>query len=170
MKCFKKIIGAAMIAVLCLMLTACMGNAAVTTPKATTQTGFMPEATAPQQTAQTTQVPMTFDWVTGAGQIEANVSRLSEIQDCRVVVNGDTALVGVKFTSAYQGELTERIKEMVAQEVSKADPSIKTVAVTAEENDVTQVYEISDKFRGGETAETLGEKIDEIVRNVTTLR
>ena len=108
--------------------------------------------------------------MTGAGQIEANVSRLSEISDCRVVVTGTTALVGVKFASAYQGEVTERIREMVAAEVMKADPAIQTVAVTAENDDVTKVYELSDKVRGGAPADTLGDQINEIVRNATTLR
>ena len=139
-------------------------------PQATTQTSFMPEATATVPGANTTQQPAAFDWATGAGQIEANVSRLSEISDCRVVVTGTTALVGVKFASAYQGEVTERIREMVAAEVMKADPAIQTVAVTAENDDVTKVYELSDKVRGGEPADTLGDQINEIVRNATTLR
>ena len=169
MKAFKYVLVAAMALTLCLSLAACMGNAAGNIrPQSTMETNFMPEATtnAPQATPR----PQGFDWSTGAGQIEANVTRLSEVSDCRVVVSGDTALVGVKFTPAYQGEVTERIRKMVAEEVMKADPAIQTVAVTAEEDDVTKVYEISDKVRLGEPLEALGEKINEIVRNVTTLR
>ena len=171
---FKKILGVVMMAAVCVTLTACMGSANVR-PQATTQTNYVPEATNnPANTnmaaAQNTQEPTTFDWTTGAGQIEANVNKISEIADSRVVVTGTTALVGVKFTDAYQGEVTERIREMVAAEVMQADPNIQTVAVTAEENDVTQVYDISDKVRNGDPIEELGNKIEEIVRNATTLR
>lgn len=170
MKAFQRIFGVALAAALVLSLSACMNNGGTANPQATTQTSFMPEATATAPGANTTQQPAAFDWATGAGQIEANVSRLSEISDCRVVVTGTTALVGVKFASAYQGEVTERIREMVAAKVMKADPAIQTVAVTAENDDVTKVYELSDKVRGGEPADTLGDQINEIVRNATTLR
>lgn len=177
MKALKMILCTLTAAALCLSLTACMNGADNAQPQTTMQTNFMPEGTNnagatdnPGGILGATQPPVAFDWVTGAGQIEGNVNRISEIADSRVVVTGTTALVGVKFTSAYQGELTERIREMIAAEVKKADPSIQTVAVTAAEEDVGRVYEISEQLRSGEPAETLGEKINEIVRNATTLR
>ena len=80
------------------------------------------------------------------------------------MVTGTTALVGVKFTSAYQGDVTERIREMVASEVMKADPSIQTVAVTSEKEDVDKIYEISEKLRSGTPADSLAEEINAIVR------
>ncbi len=127
-------------------LTACMNDGGTTAPQQTT--GFMPETTAaPNADMTATQPPVAFDWVTGSGTVEASVNRISEISDCRVVAAGTTALVGVKFTNAYQGDLTERIRQMVAAEVVKADPSIQTVAVTAEPEDVNRVYEISEALR-----------------------
>jgi len=182
MKAVKTIVCSLIALAMCLSLAACMNNA----PKSTTQTGYMPEATnqvagAVRDAGQSiengvnnltgsTQQPVAFDWVTGSGMIEGNVNRISEISDSRVVVTGSTALVGVKFTSAYQGDVTERIREMVAAEVMKADPSIQTVAVTAEEDDVNAVWEISEKLRSGEPPETLSNRINEIVRNATTMR
>ena len=87
-----------------------------------------------------------------------------------MVVTGNTALVGVKFNQAYQGEMTERIREMVAAEIMAADPEITTVAVTADEDDVEDVYEISERTLAGREMDTLKEDINEIVRNATTLR
>ena len=81
-----------------------------------------------------------------------------------------TALVGVKFTAAYKGEMTERIREMVAAEVKKADPAIQTVAVTSYEEDVAKVYAIADQVRAGRAMDELAADINEIVRNATTLR
>ena len=83
---------------------------------------------------------------------------------------GTTALVAVRYTDAYQGETTERIREMIAGVVREADPAIQTVAVTSEEDDVTDVYAISDRIRAGENAADMAEEIDRIVRNPTTLR
>ncbi len=111
-----------------------------------------------------------FDWTKNAAQIEAQIAQISEISEARVVVTGNTALVGVKFSNAYQGEMTERIREMIAAEVMKADPEIQTVAVTAEEDDVKGVYDISDRTLMGAEMDTLKEDINEIVRNATTLR
>ena len=111
-----------------------------------------------------------FDWANGAAQIEQAIDRISEIADSRVVVTNSTALVGVKFDGAYKGQMTERIREMVAAEVMKADPSIQTVAVTSETEDVSKVYALSDQIRAGRTADELSADINAIVRNATTLR
>ncbi len=180
---FKRISIFALAAVLLLTLTACMGMTNTKSARPQTTTGFMPETTqAPMSTDQTRMNNgggmtngmannNTFDWTTGAGQIEANVSRISEIDECRVVVVGNTALVGIEFEDAYQGEVTERIREMVAAEVMKADPGIQTVAVTAADDDVDDIFDISDKIKGGGSmAEDLATRIEEIVRNATTLR
>lgn len=111
-----------------------------------------------------------FDWTRDAAQVEARLNQISEISEARVVVTGDTALVGVKFDRAYQGEMTERIREMVASEVMAADPRITTVAVTADAQDVGTVYELSERTSLGRDLDTLKEDIEEIVRNATTLR
>ena len=169
MNSFKKLFGIMLAAAVCLSLTACM-NGGTDKPRATTQTNFVPEATSTPAAPQATQQVSAFDWTKGAQQIEANVNKISEISDSRVVVNGTTALVGVRFASAYQGEVTERIREMVAAEVMKADPNIQTVAVTAEEDDVEEIYEIANEIHAGNPIEKVATKIEEIVRNATTLR
>ena len=110
------------------------------------------------------------DWSKRAAELEQRIARLSEISEARIVVEGDTALVGVKFNPAYQGEMTERIREMVAAELMQADPQIKTVAVTADDEDVQGVYELSDRLLAGTPLEQLKDRISEIVRNATTLR
>lgn len=111
-----------------------------------------------------------FDWANSAAGIEQAISQISELSEARVVVTNTTALVGVKFDNAYKGQLTERIREMVAAEVLKADPNIQTVAVTSDDEDVAKVYDLSDKIRAGRTADELSSEINAIVRNATTLR
>lgn len=150
------------LAVACLM-TACMNSTgdnsnAAASPSAVTSSS--PAASA---------VPAAFDWTTKAADVEERIARISEIGEARVITSGSTALVAVKFASAYQGDMTARIREMIAGEVMQADSEIKTVAVTSETDDVTYVYQLSDRIRAGETIDTLKTDIDEIVRNTTTL-
>ena len=111
-----------------------------------------------------------FDWKNNEAQVETAIDQISEIADSRVVVAGTTALVAVRYTDAYQGQTTERIREMVAGAVREADPTIQTVAVTSEEEDVTAVYELADRIRAGENADDMADEINRIVRNPTTLR
>ena len=112
----------------------------------------------------------TVDWTSNAGDIENRINQISEIAESRVVVNEDTALVAVKFAPSYQGEMTERIREMVAAVIMEADPAVKTVAVTAEETDVQTVGSIADRIAAGTGIEELAEEIEKIVRNATTMR
>ena len=189
-----------MIAAACLALAACMNNGATDAqPTPTPTADYAPNggvngaanngtandgangaanngaATAPEgangNTAAATDGTLNpFDWANGASGVEKALARISEIADARVVVTNSTALVGVQFDSAYKGELTERIREMVAAEVLKADPNIQTVAVTASPDDVKKVYDLSDRIRSGRTADELSAEINAIVRNATTMR
>ena len=111
-----------------------------------------------------------FDWANGAADIERAIAQISELSEARVVVTNSTALVGVRFDGAYKGQLTERIREMVAAEVLKADPGIQTVAVTSDPEDVQKVYDLSERIRAGRTASELSGEINAIVRNATTMR
>ncbi|MBP3409509.1 MAG: YhcN/YlaJ family sporulation lipoprotein [Clostridia bacterium] len=130
---------------------------------------YMPQGTTSEAGAAR-QTTTRFNWTNDAAQIEARIGQISEISEARVVVTGNTALVGVKFNQAYRGEMTERIREMVAAEVMAADPEITTVAVTAAEDDVEDIYEISERTLAGREMDSLKEDIQEIVRNATTLR
>ena len=169
------------IAAVGLALAACMNNDTANLPPAPTatadfapggaQNGAQNGSGAAGNTAATTDGALNpFDWANGASDIERAISRISELSDARVVVTNTTALVGVKFDGAYKGKLTERIREMVAAEVLRADPNIQTVAVTANDNDVKKVYELSEQIRSGRTADELAAEINAIVRNATTLR
>ena len=186
------------VAAACLALAACMNNGGTSVqPTPGPTANFAPNATdgsaqngngtagltnsgdaanngatgATGNTAATTDGALNpFDWANGAADIEKAIARISEVSDARVVVTNSTALVGVKFDNAYKGEITERIREMVAAEVLRADPNIQTVAVTASEDDVDKVYELSEQIRSGRTADELAAEINAIVRNATTLR
>lgn len=111
-----------------------------------------------------------YDWATQAAAVEKRIGMFSEVEACRVVVNEGTALVGLRFADAYQGELTQRIRDMVAGEVMAVDNAIQVVAVTAESQDVNEIFALADQQRQGNAPSDLKQKIDQIARNTTTLR
>ncbi len=149
------------------LMTACMNSAGNDTNAPSASPSAQATVQPTVQPAQSSQPG--FDWANSAGEIETRIAQFSEISEARVIVNGDTALVAVKFAPAYQGDMTSRIRDMISGEVMSADPSIKTVAVTAEEEDVTRVYDLTDRTRAGETIDSIANDIDEIIRNATTL-
>lgn len=154
-----------------LMTAGCMNRGGEDAAEPTSTPGYMPQGSAATAMPDATMgTDAAFDWTANAARIEAQIAQISEIREARVVTAGDTALVGVKFDPAYRGEMTERIREMVAAEVMAADPGITTVAVTADADDVEDVYEISERTALGREMDTLKDDIQEIVRNATTLR
>ncbi len=166
---------AALILALAFSIVGCVdrsGNPGKVGPSPTVKANFMPEErnteSGVQSNAQGSNV--TFDWTKNAAGIEARIDQISEISESRVVVNGNTALVAVKFAPEYRGEMTERIRQMVAAEIMAADPNIQTVAVTADDDDVENVFDIAEDLLSGANADEIKNDINEIVRNATTLR
>ena len=162
-------------AMVCAVLAGCMNAGARVTPD--TEPSMQPEnSVTPGADMGESASPLekgvnaAFDWL-GMGQsVQDKINMLSEIQESRIVVNGNTALVGVTFAGQYKGEMTQRIRDMIAGEVQKADANIQTVAVTAEQEDVQKINEIADKIAAGTPVGELEGEIDSIVRNMTTMQ
>ena len=100
-----------------------------------------------------------------AAKIAAEVEKLSEIDKAVVVVSNDDALVGVQFAAQYQGEMTERMKEMVAERVKTADSKVKNTAVTADPDIFTRIAAMFNGLKGGTTA-SIGTEFAEIFNRV----
>lgn len=134
----------------------------------------MPTEQAGQQGGQTTGQPTTnaepMDWSKDAQKVADRIKMISEISEAHVMVIGDTALVGVEFANQYKGELTQRIREMVAQQVLAADANIRNVAVTAEKEDVNNIRDFMQNIVNGQDAKQFKDDFDRILRNTTTLR
>ena len=146
-----------------LIMTACMNKTGtdevpMTTPGVSAAPSVTPNATVEAQGA--------FDWLVNGEKVEENLSKISEISEARVIVNSDTALVAVKFNPAYKGAITDRIREMISNDINKADPRVKTVSVTADENAVTKTYALSDRMRAGEGIENLKKDIEDVLRSI----
>ena len=164
-------------ALFCFVLTACMNNGSTVTPNADPSgqptDGILPGTGiggSANPNADASVTPPLFDWMNMGKGVEEKIGMISEIEKARVVVNGNTALVGVEFDGQYQGEMTERIHDMVAGEVQAADANVQSVAVTAEKEDVEKINSIADRIAAGTPVNELENEIDSIIRNVTTIQ
>ncbi len=84
---------------------------------------------------------------------------ISEIDVCVAAIVGDTCAVGVTFDAAYQGELTDRIRDMVTARIQDAVPTISRVAVTVDPELSAQIGAFASKVS---SAGTVGELIGEM--------
>ena len=172
-----RMIAAALCALtVCVLMTGCMNtdNNGTQTPQfeATErpEMSFTPQTTNQVRPEETAAVQERFDWRQNASQIEERINMISEIQSSRIVVSEGTALVGVVFDPSYQGEMTQRIHDMVAAEVQSVDESVQTVAVTAETQDVEKIGQLADRIAAGTPVSEVSGEIDSIVRNLTTIQ
>ncbi len=160
----------------CVVLAGCMNNdsGGMQTPQFEAserpEMSFTPQTTQQARTEETNAFEERFDWRQNASQIESRLDMISEIQSSRIVVSEGTALVGVVFDPSYQGELTQRIHDMVAAEVQSVDSSVQTVAVTAEAQDVEKIGQLADRIASGTPVGEVQGEIDSIVRNLTTIQ
>ena len=124
----------------------------------------------PAKQAEERSVDAAFDWTREGEGVVSRVKMFSEIADCTIVTSEQTALVGVKFTGTYKGELTQRIRDMIAGEIMAADPSITVVAVTADPADYARIEALAQKKLSGVTDAEIKPEVDQIVKNATTMR
>ncbi len=173
---FNKKIGLVVVMVLTMsiVLAGCFNSA--TQPTEVPDETIVPSATmAPDQTVMpgATMMPnaaMPFDWNAQGAAVEGRINMFSEVAESAVVTSEQTALVGVKFTSTYKGEMTQRIKDMISGEVMAADTGITVVAVTADEADFAKIVELKQKKAAGATDAEIKPEVDQIVKNIGTMR
>lgn len=101
-----------------------------------------------------------------AGQVDAKVVKISEIDESASVLLGDRVLVGVTFTSQYKGDLTERIQEMVDKNVKSVVSSVQTTLVTTDADLVTRIAALKQLQQEGKDAKDLQAEFEAIQKAI----
>ncbi len=99
--------------------------------------------------------------------MEEAVERLSEVDDAYVITVGDTALVGLKFASQYQGETDDRLKKMVLSRLQTVDRGITKAAVTSDEPMVTGVQALTEVLNSASSLEDVNRRAEEMLGQLT---
>ena len=178
---FNKKIGlvAVMVLTMSIVLAGCFNSATQPTeipdetlvPTVTTEptTTLVPETTT---VPEGTPVPIVapFDWIAQGNTVTSRINMFSEIAESTIVTSEQTALVGVQFTGTYKGEMTQRIKDMIAGEIMGSDTAITVVAVTADPADYAKIQALASRKQAGATDAEIKPEVDQIVKNVGTMR
>jgi hypothetical protein len=111
---------------------------------------------------------MTLESAQQAAQaMEEAVEKLSEVDDAYVVPMGDTALVGLKFTSQYQGGVDDRLKKMVLTRVQTVEKSIAKVAVTDDAALTGGIQALAETMKGASSLTDVNGKAEEMLKQLT---
>ena len=164
------------------MLTGCASNAdtlASPTPGATNMldnllpgTGASTERPMSENATiqpEGTQAPAATieDTRKAAQAMEEAVERLSEVDDAYVITVGDTALVGLKFASQYQGETDDRLKKMVLTRLQTVDKAITKAAVTSDGTLVTGVQALTEALNSATSLDDVNNRAEEMLKQLT---
>ena len=95
------------------------------------------------------------------------VQKLTEVDTAVAVATGTTALVGVTFDASYQGTADERLMDMVLDRARGIHPGIKTVAVTADKNLVSEIASLYQMLQSGTAYATVKANADTLAKDLT---
>lgn len=98
--------------------------------------------------------------------LASEVEKLSEVDLCDVVAEGDRAIVGLSFDAQYQGTLTDRIEEMVREKITAKEAGITQIAVTADPTLCTEIKNLAQEVKGKAMTEEQKAKFDELYEKI----
>lgn len=100
-------------------------------------------------------------------EMEDALEKLSEVDDAYVVATGTQALVGLKFTAQYQGEVDDRLKKMVLSRVQTVDKTVTGVAVTAEEKLVKEIDALAEALESATSLDAVTTQADDLMNQIS---
>lgn len=153
-------------------MTACsMMNGATSTPAPTMSMpaatmGATPTATggtAGEDNAAMTAAMTATESAALSQKANAAAAQVSEIDGCVTAIMGNTCLAGVTFDKQYQGEMTDRIRDMVSARIQSVAPSVERVAVTHDPQIVAQIQSVADQIAGAKNLSDVAQGFDSVL-------
>ncbi len=102
--------------------------------------------------------------------MEDAIEKLSEVDEAYVVPLDKTALVGLKFTGQYKGELDDRLKKMILTRVQTVDKEITSLAATDNAALVASIKALTDLLDGASSLTDVNGKAEEVLRQLTVFK
>ncbi len=107
---------------------------------------------------------------TRANSIAKRVANLNEVNNCSVLLSGNTAIVGVDIKNNIEGRLTNDLKDKIAKTVRNADQSIKNVSITADPDLFTRISNTANDIGTGKPISGFTREFQEILRRINPVR
>lgn len=103
------------------------------------------------------------------GEIEAELMRLSEVRDAKVVAAGNTAVVALDFDSQYQAGVNKRMEDMVRDRIKSVSGGIENVIVTDDRTVRDTLASLGDRLDGEADMTGLESELQKIIREMKNM-
>ena len=101
-----------------------------------------------------------------SGDMEDGIDLLSEVDDASVVAMGNKALIGLTFEPAYQGELDDRIRNMVLNRVQAVSKGVTEIHVTTDKAQKEAIDELEDKLDKAQSLTDITPEFDRLTAEI----
>lgn len=108
--------------------------------------------------------------VARANTIAQRVANLKEVNNCSVLLSGNTAIVGVDIKNNLQGQMTTALKQKIEKTVKNTDNNITNVSVTADPDLLTRISNMATDVKNGRPISGFATEFQEILRRITPVR
>lgn len=100
-----------------------------------------------------------------ARDVSRKIENMENVDDCSIVLDGNTCLVGLDISERAKGYRKEDIRNKVRANVKAMCPGVTDITVTESPDLFKRIKNLSDDMANGRTMDNLGDEIRDIVRN-----
>ena len=131
-------------------------------PSATT----LPEAAKDILTDTVNKIMSTDDALRASQQIRDAAIKLTEVDTAVCAAAGDSAAIGVTYTSSYQGKMDDRLRGMIYARVKAVHPGITTIYVTDDPAVSSEIASLYQMLQNGGSYETVKSSLKSLTANM----
>lgn len=95
-----------------------------------------------------------------------DITNLPEVSNASVVINKDTALVGLTLRGNTQNTMTTSLRRKVEKMVKDKNPNIKNVSVTTDPDLSTRIQSMSTKVLNGNPIEDFTDELGDLMKRM----
>ena len=100
--------------------------------------------------------------------IEDELERLSEVDDAQVVIAGKNAAVALEFEPEYQGEVDDRLREIVKERIGSVISGVENIAITTDRALMEQLETLGDRLEGAADMADIQNELNAIINKIST--
>jgi YhcN/YlaJ family sporulation lipoprotein len=101
-----------------------------------------------------------------ADEAADRITELDEVKTANVIVTNRNAYAAVVLRDSAKGEVTDRLKNKIADKVRATDPNIRNVYVSSNPDFVKRMKDYGKRIKQGDPIKGLFEEFSETVRRV----
>lgn len=105
-----------------------------------------------------------------ANTIAQRVANLNEVNNCSVLLSGNSCIVGVDMKNNIQGNMTTAVKQKIERTVKNTDNNIKNVSITADPDLFTRISTLATDIGNGRPITGFANQFQEILRRITPIK